>query len=145
MIMDTYRAHEDLNNLGETLPGLLAAGKLSITPEVISLWELWGGVAAWRIGDDIFVVQPLMFHFALLVNPQSVSGYEHRYCYPHISMITDALKEYADAGETDYRKLRYWNKDHTRNLTVKGKYLYPQGVPQEGPEFSVGEVDWEIP
>lgn len=99
--------------------------------------RLWNSDKGWIVGDDIFVAHKLMFHWALLVNPNE-HGYEHRYCYQTLNVMEKAMTIYIATGE-----LKLWKKDHTNNISVKGKYLYESGMLQE-PEYAIGEVDWEI-
>lgn len=102
-----------------------------------SIMKLWLAEKGWEIGDDIFVSHKLMFHYALLVNP-SGHGYEQRYCYKNLALMNQAMDELKETG-----RLKYWHKDHSKGISVKGKYLYPSGMLQE-PEYSIGEVDWEV-
>lgn len=102
-----------------------------------STMEQWLAQKGWEIGDNIFISHKLMFHYALLVNPHG-AGYEQRYCYKNLDLLTKAMDELKETG-----RLRYWHKDHSKGISVKGKYLYPQGMLQE-PEYSIGEVDWVV-
>lgn len=88
-------------------------------------------------GTD-FIVMPLLYHYALLVEP-NLTGYEQRYCYANLSLISKALREYDDDGV-----LKYWHKDHTKGLSVScGNLLFEPGVlHQKGLE--VGEVSWSV-
>ncbi len=105
--------------------------------ELDEAMKIWDGHQGWQINDDIYVAHKLMFHFALLVNPNG-NGYEQRYCYKNLDLMAKAMSEFLATG-----KLRYWHKDHSANVSVKGKYLYPSGMLQE-PKYSIGEVDWEV-
>ena len=105
--------------------------------ELESVMEHWLAEKGWEFDGDIYVSHKLMFHYALLVNPNG-QGYEQRYCYKNLALMTKAMLELPETG-----KLRYWHKDHSADVSVKGKYLYPAGMLQE-PEYSIGEVDWEV-
>lgn len=99
--------------------------------------ELWCAKQGWEIGGDVYISHKLMFHYALLVNPNR-EGYEHRYCYKTFPLLVKAMEEFKETG-----KLRYWHKDHSNNISVKGKYLYPSGMLQE-PKHAIGEIDWVV-
>lgn len=100
--------------------------------------KLFNGVFGWIYDDNIYVVQKLMFHYALLINPDpSGCGYDQRYCYKDIALIELAAKEQRRNGQ-----LRYWHKDHTKNLSVYNDFLFPQGVYQGDPEQAIGKVNW---
>ena len=101
------------------------------------LMEMWLSEISWVIGDDIYMSHKLMFHYALLVNPNA-HGYEQRYCYKNLALMEKAMSEFKETG-----KLRYWHKDHSSNVSVVGNKLYKEGVLQI-PEYSFGEVDWEV-
>ena len=105
--------------------------------ELEELKKNWMAEKHWLIGDDIYLCHKLRFHYALLVNPNA-HGYEHRYCYKNLGLMTKAMEEFKETG-----KLRYWHKDHSNGISVNGKYLYPQGAWQI-PEHSIGEVDWVV-
>ncbi len=109
---------------------------MSILEDVM---EEWLAEKGWVIDDNIYVSHKLMFHYALLVNPSLTGfGYEQRYCYKNLALLEKAIEEFKETG-----KLRYWHKDHTKGISVKGKHLYPDGMLQE-PEYAIGEVDWDI-
>lgn len=101
------------------------------------IMELWLAEKGWEIEEDTFISHKLMFHYALLINA-SGQGYEQRYCYKNLSLLTKAMEEFKETG-----KLRHWHKDHSKDISVKGKYLYPAGMLQK-PEYSIGEVDWVV-
>lgn len=105
--------------------------------EIKDLMEMWNAEISWIIGDDIYFSHKLIFHYALLVNPNA-HGYEQRYCYKNLPLLVKAVEELKETG-----KLRYWHKDHTNGISVNGNKLYEQGMLQE-PKFSIGEVDWEV-
>lgn len=91
-----------------------------------------------QVGDDIFVIQRLMYHCSLLINPMELGGYEQRYCYHNVELATIALEEYKDTG-----KFRYWKKDHTKNISVGCKNKLFNSGDLQTPENAIGEVDWD--
>lgn len=95
-----------------------------------------GGVWHTRMGDDLYVIVPLMYHVALMKNPLPFGGCEHRWCYKSGPLAKQALEEFKESG-----KLRYWHKDWTNNKSVKDGLLYEAGMYQH-PDYAVGEVDW---
>lgn len=106
--------------------------------ELQRIKELFAGETAWVHNDDIYVVQKLMFHYALLINPDpSGCGYEQRYCYKDLDLIKLAGSELIRNG-----KLRYWHKDHTKNLSAHNNLLFPQGVHYEDPSQAIAKVNW---
>lgn len=100
--------------------------------------KLWFAEKGWQIDDDIYISHKLMFHYALLVNPNG-QGYEQRYCYKNLTLLTKAMEEFKDTG-----KLKYWHKDHSKNISVKGNLLFPEGAWQDDPKQAIGEVDWVV-
>jgi hypothetical protein len=101
------------------------------------LADLWLAEKHWTIDDNLYISHRLMFHYALLINPNR-EGYEHRYCYKNLALLTKAIEEFKETG-----KLRYWHKDHSNNISVNGKYLYESGMLTE-PKYAIGEVDWVV-
>jgi hypothetical protein len=99
--------------------------------------EMWLAEKGWEIDGDTYVSHKLMFHYALLVNAHQ-TGYEQRYCYKNLALLTKAMEELKETG-----KLRYWHKDHSKNISVVGKHKYEAGAHQI-PEYSIGEVDWSV-
>lgn len=99
--------------------------------------EHWLAEKGWEIDGDTYISHKLMFHYALLINPNG-AGYEQRYCYKDLGLLTQAIEEFKATG-----KLRHWHKDHSKNISVMGSHLYPPGV-QHLPENSIGEVDWVV-
>lgn len=98
---------------------------------------IWDAIFAMKYRGDVYAVMPLIFHVAVLVNPNQ-EGYEHRYCFKDAQTAILALLAMEVHG-----KLRLWHKDHTRNLSVLGNKLYKSGY-REIPENVVGIVDWTI-
>lgn len=90
------------------------------------------------VNDTDFIVMPLAYHLALVLNPTR-TGYEQRYCYENLERITKALREFKEGAE-----LRYWHKDHTKGLSVAcGNLLFKPGtLHQKGEEC--GTVDWTV-
>jgi hypothetical protein len=105
--------------------------------ELEEAMELWLAEKGWDFDGNVFISHKLIFHYALLVNPNE-QGYEHRYCYKNLPLLIKAMEEY---GET--RELRHWHKDHSNNISVAGNKLYEAGMLQE-PEYAIGEVDWMV-
>ncbi len=102
-----------------------------------ALAKQWLAEKYWVIDDILYMSNKLMFHYSLLIDV-SEHTYEQRYCYKDLALLTKAVEEFKTTGQ-----LRYWHKDHTKGISVKGKYLYTQGMLQE-PEYSMGEVDWVV-
>lgn len=107
--------------------------------ELEDVMEQWLAEEGWEIDDNIYVSHKLMFHYALLINPSLTGcGYEQRYCYKNLALLTRAMEEFKETG-----KLRYWHKDHSKNISVVGNQMYPPGS-HHIPKYSIGEVDWVV-
>jgi hypothetical protein len=104
--------------------------------ELDQMISVWGGDLGWIYEGDIYVAQRLMFHYALLINPTEF-GHEQRYCYKDLRLIELAAKEQRSTG-----KLRYWHKDHTKNQSVIGNYLFPAGAFHEDTDQALSKVNW---
>lgn len=106
--------------------------------EIEAIKKLWGCPVVWQIGDDLYASHPLMFHWALLVNPDPQGlGYEDRFCYKTPDLIKLAISELRVTG-----RLRYWHKHHTKGHSLNGNLLFPEGACQDYPEQAIGKVDW---
>jgi hypothetical protein len=107
--------------------------------ELEAVMKEWLGEKGWVIDDNIYISHKLMFHYALLINPSlSGFGYEQRYCYKNLPLLVKAIEEFKETG-----KLRYWQKDHSNNISVVGNKMYPPNS-HHIPENAIGEVDWNI-
>lgn len=105
--------------------------------ELEQMMQCWGATDGWIIDGEMYIAQKLMFHWALLINSTEY-GHEQRYCYKDLALIKTAMKEFIDTG-----KLRYWHKDHTKNISVVGSLTYAAGAHQI-PEYAIGSVDWLV-
>lgn len=95
--------------------------------------------ALWSLEHDgnLYCIQPLMFHVALLINPQPLGGHEDRYCYHNAEIAKIAVEEFIKTGE-----MRYWKKHHTKNISVVGCYAYgPDSF--HVPENALHKVPWD--
>ena len=99
--------------------------------------KLCHALDGWEIDGSIWLVTPLMFHVSLVIDVNELSYYEQRFCYKDLALAQKAVKEYMETG-----KLRYWHKDHTKNLSVKNGYLFPPGAFQDDIKQAIGIVDW---
>lgn len=90
------------------------------------------------VNDTVFIVLRMLYDYALLVNP-TLTGYEERFCYRDLKLIDKALREYKERAE-----LRYWHKNHSKELTVAcGNLLFKSGAKQCAGE-ECGTVDWIV-
>ena len=105
--------------------------------ELNEAMEHWLAEKGWAVNDDVYISHKLMFHYALLVNPNQ-GGYEQRYCFKNLELLVRAMEEFKTTG-----KLRYWHKDHSKNISVVDNQMYAAGD-QQVPENSIGEVDWIV-
>jgi len=105
--------------------------------ELDETMEHWLAEKGWAFNDNIYISHKLMFHYALLVNPNQ-GGYEHRYCFKNLELLVMAMEEFKRTG-----KLRHWHKDHSNNISVVGSHLYEPGVITE-PINAMGMVDWVV-
>lgn len=97
--------------------------------------ELWEPEEYWVVDGELWVSHKLIFHYALLTGFNG-KHYEQRYCYETLPLMVKAMAEFKETGQ-----LRYWHKDHTRDLVVHDgklfKHCHMQGK-------QVGTVDWNI-
>ncbi len=92
-----------------------------------------------EVNGDVIMIHLLMYHCAVIINPQPFGGYEYRYCYHNPLIATIAIAEFIET-----EKWRHWKKDHTKNISVAcGNKLFKEGI-KHIPELAIGEVDWDI-
>lgn len=87
---------------------------------------------------EVVLIAPLLYHFAVYINPGEFGGYEDRYCIGDLQTAISAVTEYEATG-----RMRHWQKHHSKNISVTGRFAYGPGVPHT-PEHALYEVDWEI-
>jgi len=92
-----------------------------------------------EVGDDIVMIQSLIFHCALQINPKAFGGCEQRYCYHNADLAFKAIAEYVVTGEW-----RYWKKDHTKNISVAFKNQLFRAGDSHCVQNSIGQVEWDI-
>lgn len=105
--------------------------------EISELSKSIGGIWFCEIGDDQYVIIPLMFHCSLLVNPKPIGGYEERYCFSNPAIAIKAIQEL----EQNNQELKYWQKHHNKGISIKGTFAYKNGEHQI-PEHALYQVDW---
>ena len=96
----------------------------------------WIALDGWKVDGSIWLVTQLMFHVSLIIDVNAYS-YEQRFCFKDLALAQKAVEEYISTG-----KLRYWHKDHTKNISVKNGYLFPPGADQDEIDQAIGIVDW---
>ncbi|MBO9492107.1 hypothetical protein J7384_17225 [Endozoicomonas sp. G2_1] len=92
----------------------------------------------WEIDGVIYLAHKLMFHWALLIDPDPF-GYSDRYCFASLELIEKAIEEFKRDGV-----LRYWHKYHTKNHIVRGNLVFNQADFPYKPEDALYSVDFEI-
>jgi hypothetical protein len=86
------------------------------------------------------VISPLLCHVQLLVgyrdDERRFHSYKDRYCICSKELAIKAAEEYFKTG-----KVRYWQKHHNEQISIKGNLAYRTGEHQL-PENALYEVDW---
>ena len=110
---------------------------MSRRAELDEMLKHWEADLGWEYDGNIYVAKKLMFHYALFINPDEHSN-EQRYCYKDLKLIELAHSEQRQFGHG----LRYWHKDHTKNESVIGNYLFPAGAFHEDTSQAYTKVNW---
>ncbi len=90
-----------------------------------------------QVGEIEFIVVPLAYHVALLVNPTKDAGYDDRYCIHSLPVAACAIEKFRECGE-----IWFWQKHHNKNLRVSGTFVYRDGELCI-PEHAIRSVNWD--
>lgn len=105
---------------------------------ISDLEEVFGRIMLQaQVGETEFIVVPLAYHVALLVNPTKDAGYDDRYCIHSLPVAARAIEKFRECGE-----VWFWQKHHNKSLRVSGSFVYHDGDLCI-PENAIRRVKWD--
>lgn len=97
----------------------------------------YGAIWYKELQNEWIIIVPLCFHVAVYIFPAYSRQHVDRYCIYSIALALEAISNYEQS-----RQMKYWQKHHTRNISVVGNRAYPSGA-LETAENVLFEVSWD--